>query len=217
VAAAAPACTPTVQSDMTPLAHQRLDTFLEQLGSKTPTPGGGAVAGTTGATAAALANMVVAYSLGKKNLVEHQPALEQARAALTNFTRLFLRLADEDAAAYALVSELQKLPEADERRKRDLPAAAAAALDVPRAALAAACDLLRLVESLADKSNRFLRSDLAIAGVLAEAAARGAWWNVSVNLPSVPDQSVRSRIEHDGLAMLDDAAQRRARVEAACR
>ena len=36
-----PACTLTVQSDMTPLAHQRLDTFLGKLGSKTPTPGGG--------------------------------------------------------------------------------------------------------------------------------------------------------------------------------
>ena len=37
------------------------------------------------------------------------------------------------------------------------------------------------------------------------------------DLPSVPDQTIRSRIEHDDLAMLDDAAQRRARVEAACR
>ena len=52
--------------------------YLGALAAKSPTPGGGAVASTTGATAAALAGMVVAYSLGKKNLAPHQPLLEDA-------------------------------------------------------------------------------------------------------------------------------------------
>ncbi|MFN5944565.1 MAG: cyclodeaminase/cyclohydrolase family protein, partial [Phycisphaerae bacterium] len=40
-----------------------LSTFLAQTAAKQPTPGGGAVAGLTGALAAALAHMVVNYSL----------------------------------------------------------------------------------------------------------------------------------------------------------
>jgi formiminotetrahydrofolate cyclodeaminase len=190
--------------------------FLAQLGAKTPAPGGGAVASLTGALAASLARMVVAYSLNKKSLADHQPALERAATILARTSDLLLQLADEDAAAYALVNELSRLPESDPRRKAEWPAAVEASIGVPRAVLGAACDLLRLLESLQPITNQQLRSDLAIAAILAESAAKSAWWNVKMNLTLLPDPKAQGTIEHESQAMLGDAAVRRASIEQAC-
>lgn len=201
---------------MSSFASLTLKDFLAQLAAKTPAPGGGAVASATGAIASGLARMVVAYSIGKKNLAEHQPALHAADASLQAFGAVMLRLADEDAAAYALLNELQKLPETDPRRQADFSAASQAALAAPRASFAAACDLLRLLETLAPITNRYLRSDLAIAAVLAEGAAKSAWWNVLVNLSLLPAESDRAAVRDSSLAMLAEAADRRQRIESAC-
>lgn len=190
--------------------------FLEAVAAKAPTPGGGAVASTTGATAAAIAGMVVAYSVGKKNLAEHEPALQRAAAALSRAREIFLELAEEDAAGYALLNELQKLPENDPRRIQEMAGAIAAAMAAPRAACAAAADLLRLIETLAPITNRHLRSDLAIAGVLAEGAARCAWWNVAANITLLTDDVERARTIAEANNLLTDAEQRRAAVERAC-
>lgn len=202
---------------MTRLEEQTLASFLQNVAAKTPTPGGGAVASSTGATAAALAGMVVAYSLGKKNLAAHQADLERASAALARAREIFLELAEEDAAGYALLNELQKLPETDERRRRDMPGAIAAALAPPRAATAAAADLLRLIESLVPITNRHLRSDLAIAAVLAEAAAKAAAWNVAANLSLITDPTHRAQEAATARQLVAECERRRAEVEAACK
>src|ERR1044071_2665053 len=101
---------------MTTLAATPFAELLSRIAAKTPPPGGGAVACATGALAAALAGMVVSYSLGKKSLAAHQDELERAAHALENARAVFLELAEEDAGAYGLVNELMKLPETDPRR-----------------------------------------------------------------------------------------------------
>src|SRR5690606_17991592 len=168
-------------------AGQPIGGFLEALGARTPTPGGGAVASLVGAVSAALGRMVLAYSVGRKTPDEERAELERAAAALERASGLLLELAEEDAAAYGLVSELMKLPEGDERRAREYAAAVAAAVQAPLATCAACCDLLRLLESLAGRTNRRLDSDLAIAAILAEAGAKAGGWNVRVNLPMLPE------------------------------
>lgn len=190
-------------------------TLLESVAAKTPTPGGGAVASAVGALGSALAGMVVSYSLGKKSLAAHEPALQQAARTLAAARGLLLRLADEDAQAYGAVNELTRLPESDPRRVRELPAALRAAVDVPLATIAACVDLLRLMESLATITNRQLRSDLAIAAVLAEAAARSSRWNVAVNAGFLPEESARKAALHDSARMVNDCIRRAAAVEAA--
>src|SRR5947208_875693 len=90
-----------------------LGEFLEQVGAKTPAPGGGAVASTVGALACALGRMVVAYSVQKKALAEHWGELERAGTVLARAGEIMLELAEEDAAAYGLVNELSRLPETD--------------------------------------------------------------------------------------------------------
>jgi formiminotetrahydrofolate cyclodeaminase len=201
---------------MKQLAEMSVGNLLEELGSRTPVPGGGVVACIGGALAASLAQMVVAYSLGKKNLIQHQPALEQANRRLQNARHLFLQLAEEDAQAYAMVNELGRLPESDERRQREYEPAVRACIQVPQATLAACCDLLRLCEELAPATNRHLHSDLAIAAVQAEGAARASIWNIRVNAALLPQHPGRFDMVEQARATVDECARRRETVERAC-
>jgi len=165
----------------------RVEEFLEQTASKQPTPGGGAVAAVTGALGAALGQMVLAYSLGKKSLVAHQPMLEQTMLVLGRAQGKFIELAEEDARAYSVVNELMRLPETDPRRVAEWADAVAASVRPPMAALGLACECARVLRELCGRTNTFLKSDLAIAGVLAEACAAAAKWNVVVNVPQLPE------------------------------
>ncbi len=198
------------------LSSQPFGIFLDNIAAKSPTPGGGAVTAAVGALSAALAGMVVSYSLGKKNLAEHQPELERAAARLHKARGLMLALVEEDERAYASVNDLTKLPEGDPRRAAELPAAAAAATQAPLAVMAAACDLLRHFESLAPITNRYLRSDLAIAAVLADAVVRAGRWNVAINLPMLRDLGIDGGFEATANELITASASLCRSVEAAC-
>lgn len=185
---------------------QSIDQFLASLAAKQPTPGGGAVAGVCGALAAALGQMVVSYSLGKKTLSQHQPLLEDAAKRLERARVLLLTLSDEDAQAYGLVNELSRLPEGDPRRERELPGAIAASVQVPMATGACAADVARLLRSLCGTSNAHLRSDLAIAAVLAEATVRAARWNVVINAPAMQSDDARAKVLEESRHSVDATA-----------
>jgi methenyltetrahydrofolate cyclohydrolase len=198
------------------LAATPLRDVLASLAAKTPTPGGGASACIAGALAAAQAEMVVAYSLGKKNLTEHQPRLAAAQAALARARAVLLELAEEDAAAYAEMNELGRLLETDPRRMEGYAGAVQRCVQVPTAALAACSNMLRLLDELTGITNRHLRSDLAIAAVLAEAAARACDWNVRINLAAAGAVDWAPRVVAETKQELADAAERAARVQRAC-
>ncbi|CAG1001919.1 Methenyltetrahydrofolate cyclohydrolase [Phycisphaerales bacterium] len=196
-------------------ATQPFAEFLAATASRTPTPGGGAVASAVGALAAALSQMVVSYSVGKKSLAAHEPALREAAKVLENARALFLRLAEEDAEAYAWVNELQRLPEGDPRRA-EMPAALEAAVAAPMTVIAACADLLRHFASLAGMTNRQLRTDLAIAAVLADAAARSSWWNTAINASFLADASRRVAVLAQAEGLLAESARLREEVAHAC-
>ncbi len=189
--------------------------FLEDLGSKTPAPGGGAVAGLCGAIAAALAKMVVGYSAGRKSLAEFEERHTAADARLAEIRDEMLSLAAQDEQAYSKVNALQRLAESDPVRA-ELPDALRGAIDVPALVVTRAHELLELLADLADKSNPYLLSDLAIAAVLAEATASAGAWNVRVNAPLASELGV----EHEGIARvpeLVEACKRlRGEIESAC-
>jgi formiminotetrahydrofolate cyclodeaminase len=177
------------------LRERTLEAILDALGDRTPTPGGGAVAGVAVALGAATARMVVSWSVGRPALAAHGALLHEAGQRLRELQDLALDLADADAVAYDALSALMKLPADDATRRDEMPAATAAAIDVPARTIAAAVDVLEHVARLVGRSNRKLASDLEVAAIVAEAAARAAAANVRANLALLASGAERARIE----------------------
>jgi len=168
--------------------------LLEQVAAKSPAPGGGAVTAAVAALGVSLAQMSLAYSMGKKSLAAHQGELERVSAKLQSARAVLLELAEEDARAFEAVGSLMRLEKDDPRRKREMPGAALAAINAPRGTIAVCSDVLRALEGLSGKTNPNLRSDLAIAAELLETAARSSRWNVELNVPLLEEGEVDGAI-----------------------
>ena len=193
-----------------------LGEFLEALAARTPTPGGGAVAGTSLATAAAIAHMALVFSQGRKSLAAFAEVHEKALTRLSDLKARGLELAAQDAAAYEQLNTLWKLPEDDPERTRGWDDAVEAAIAAPRAVLGEAAELLAALEGLVDATTPMLRSDLAVAAITAEAAGRSAAWNIRINLPSVSDVARADAHRDDMTRLIDQCRASAATVEAAC-
>jgi formiminotetrahydrofolate cyclodeaminase len=168
-------------------ADTTLADFAAKLADKVPSPGGGAVAAVTLAHGAALGAMVLRYTVGRPAFAAHEAANTAALSELDAMRATSLELADRDAAAYARLAALWKLPESDPARARDFQPAVQEAIDAPQAIVDLAHRACALLGELAERTNPRLGSDLAIAANLAALAADAAAWNVRVNLPSLSD------------------------------
>jgi formiminotetrahydrofolate cyclodeaminase len=169
--------------------------FLDAAAAKQPTPGGGAVTALAGALAAAMGEMVVNYSVGKKGLEAFEGELRPALRELNNARGVLLKLMVEDQSAYQALADARKLPEGSPERARRFPEALKASIAAPQAMAATAVAILGVCERIINFVNYHLLSDLAVAADLAMATTRCAIYSVRVNLPDVTDPSERQEIE----------------------
>ncbi|MCC5786638.1 MAG: cyclodeaminase/cyclohydrolase family protein [Phycisphaerales bacterium] len=183
------------------IASMTLTEFVDRLGSKQPTPGGGGASAVSAAIACAAARMVVSFSLGKKSLEEHQPMLESADRRLAKASAMFLALADEDAAAYGVLNEAMALPKDAPDRAQRVRAGAELAVAPPLAMLGVGAEAAGVIAGLDGRSNKYLRSDLCVAAAGLVGACRGAVWSVRANLPLLGEAD-RSRVESETESML---------------
>ena len=124
-----------------PIRDLTVHAFADQLAARTPVPGGGAVAAVTAAHAAALGAMAVEFTLGKPKFAAHEAANAAALARLVELRTQALALADRDAAAYAQLNALWKLPKDAPERAAGWDTAVAEAIEAPQAILDAACEV----------------------------------------------------------------------------
>lgn len=167
--------------------ERTLRAFSDDLSADAPVPGGGSAAAYAGAMGAALAAMVGRIAQRKDN----SDATVAMIAEADNLRSDFVRLVDDDSAAYARVSEAMKLPKAtaDEKHARTerLQAALLAASRVPLEVAQTCRRLLDLCERTVERAATATVSDIGVGALLAEAALRGAALNVMINLASVKD------------------------------
>lgn len=173
--------------------------FLDDLASRSPTPGGGSAAAIMGAMGAALVSMVCNLTLGKKGYedvnTEMTQTLEQAetlRRRLTDMVKADVDVFDSVMAAYGLPKETE-----DQKTTRSaaIQEALKAATDVPLACARDCAEVIRLSRIVAEKGNRNVVSDAGVAVAAAHSALKSASLNVHVNAGSIKDHEfVASRL-----------------------
>jgi glutamate formiminotransferase/formiminotetrahydrofolate cyclodeaminase len=188
-----------------------IDAFLAATAAKQPTPGGGSVAALAGGLAAAMGEMVLNYSLGKKDLAQHQDALKHAVSELNRARVVMLELMVEDQAAYDALTAARKLPENDSQRSSKIDAALAVCIRIPQTIGTTALAILQICDRVVEIVNPYLLSDLSVCAELAMATLRCAAYNVRVNLAGV--QSVeRFQIDSSVNKQMVDASRTIQRV-----
>jgi formiminotetrahydrofolate cyclodeaminase len=200
---------------------QSVDQFISLLASGEPVPGGGAAAAIAGSLGAALLAMVASLSQGRPKYAEHDALLAEAKSAGQELADRLLRLADEDAEAYAGFGVAMKMPrESDEQkaaRTKALQAAARAATEAPFRTVQTCLEVAAMAEAMAGRSNKNASSDLEVAGLMAVAAARAAAANVFVNLPAMGDESAAKELLSRTDALVNDIERLSARTREVAR
>jgi len=172
---------------------ESLSGFIASVASSSPTPGGGSVAALVGALAAALAQMVAGLTAGRKKYVAVDAEMRELGLQAAGLVNLLSTLVTRDAEAYGAVSAAYKMPsepdDAANKRKAAITDALLGAAEVPLETARACARVAELAVTCAVKGNTNAVSDAGVAALLAEAACRGAVYNVRINVASLEDRS----------------------------
>src|SRR6185503_18236221 len=195
---------------------ESLSGFVASIASNKPTPGGGSVAAHAGALGAALAQMVAGLTVGKKKYAAVDAEMRELALKAAGLVTTLSSLVVKDAEAYGAVSAAYKLPsepeDAANKRKAAITDALLGAAEVPLETARACAQVAELAAVCANKGNTNAVSDAGVAALLADAACRGAVYNVRINVSSLEDKSRGAGLIQEANQLL---AQTRAAVERA--
>ena len=194
------------------LVERSLRAFSDDLASSAAVPGGGSAAAYSGALGAALTAMV-------GRIAEHKEKSDVTTALIAEADNLradFLRLVDDDSAAFATVSDAMKMPkvtDADKAARKDrMQSALLAASRVPLEVAKTSRRLLDLCERAMATAPSATVSDVGVGALMGEAALSGAALNVMINLASVTDAAQVKALSEDLDRAIDGAEAQRKRI-----
>ena len=149
-------------------------------------PGGGSVAAHAGALAAALAQMVAGLTIGKKKYAAVEAEMKEAALKASALVTTLGGLVERDAKSYGAVMNAYKLPnepeDAAKARTKAIDDALVGAAAVPLETARACAEVAELAALVGEKGNTNAVSDAGVGALLAEAACKGAVYNVRINV-----------------------------------
>ena len=191
-----------------PLADSSLRQFVESVGDRSSSPGGGAVSAAAAALGAALGAMAgkLTYGVRKYESVDRQmreniPPLHEAYHAL-------IPMIDADSQAYSDFASALKMPKGNsqqkEKRAEAMQKGLKKACDVPLATMRLADAAWEALLNIARFANPASISDIEVGARALELGIWGAWRNVVINLKDIKDEEYKSAAlkEADEIASL---------------
>lgn len=170
-----------------------VEDYLQSAASASPTPGGGAVAAMTAASAVALIEMLANVTVGKKGYEDVQERMQEILQNLPDLRMRFFSLANEDARVFDQFMTVLRLPKDTEEeqayRKERIQEAYKAAAMVPFEIGQLAFSLFQIAEQVIRYGNRNAITDGIIGAINARAAVKSAFLNVKINLKGMTDSA----------------------------
>lgn len=194
-------------------ATPTLASFVGAVASAAPAPGGGSVAAHAGALGAALVQMVAGLTVGRKKYASVDAEMQRIQSEATALGATLSALVERDAAAYTAVSDAYKLPKDSATRAATIAEALIGAAIVPLETARACAAVADLALAVAERGNQNALSDAGVAALLAEAACKGAAFNVQINVVALEDRTPGAPLVDEALAMVAKVSAVARRVE----
>ena len=164
--------------------------FQAALASSSPTPGGGTAAAVALGQAASLTVMVCDLTIGKQKWEAGWVNAESTQMVAIPMMNRAGRLATEDSDSFDAVMAGFRMPKSTEdekdSRRSAIRQATLKAAEIPFETATLALQLLNHLPALGQTGNANAVTDVGVAGLLASAAAKGAVFNVEINLNGLP-------------------------------
>lgn len=167
--------------------------FLDEVASPVPAPGGGSAAAYTGALGAALVAMVSGLTIGKKKYAEVEAEMQAIRVIAEKLRADMTQAVEDDAASFEAVIGAFKLPkDTEEQQTARTAAIQVATLNAAHIPLHSAENSVKIMELAVKCAERGLISAISdsMSGfAMARASLTAAGYNVRININSLPDPS----------------------------
>lgn len=177
---------------MSEIKDKSIQQFLDELASKSATPGGGSVSALMGAQSAALTSMVCNLTIGKPKYAEveaeMQALLQKSEALREKLTALIK--ADIDVFNRLMTAyDLPKETDAEKlERTEAIQWVLKAATEVPLECARACAEAIELSRCAANKGNVGVISDAGAAVMAGYSGLKSAALNVYINTGSLKDR-----------------------------
>jgi methenyltetrahydrofolate cyclohydrolase len=174
------------------ITQRSVETFLDELASGAPTPGGGSAAAVIGAMGAALVSMVCNVTLGKKGQEAVATEMQSVRDASESLRARLTAMVADDIAAFDGLMAAYRLPKGSDdeqsRRAEAIQATLRAATETPLACARACSEVVALSRRAGEHGYSGVISDAGVGVLAANSALRSAALNVYINAPSLKDR-----------------------------
>ncbi|MBU4189986.1 MAG: glutamate formimidoyltransferase [Candidatus Thermoplasmatota archaeon] len=184
-----------------PLASLSVKSFLSELASSSPAPGGGSVAALSGALGAALVSMVCHLTIGKKGYENVSDEMNEILKKSKGLKENLMLLIDEDTNAFNKVMAAYKMSkETDEdkqKRRNAIQDALKNAANVPLDVMKQGINVLTLAKIVSEKGNKNAVSDAGVAALMSLAGMNSAMLNIEINLSGIKDEKFVSEMKNE--------------------
>ena len=170
-----------------------LETFLDELASGNPTPGGGSAAAIMGAMGAALVSMVCNVTIGKKGYEGVEAEMQAVRGESERVRRRLTAMVAEDIAAFDSILAAYKLPKATDddkaRRAAAIQAGLRRATETPLDCARVCAEVIALARRASEHGYLNVISDGGVGVLAGFTGLRSAALNVYINAPALKDRA----------------------------
>ena len=185
-----------------------IESYVNQLSSSSPTPGGGGTSALFGALGYALGSMVAALTAGKKKYAEYEQDIQKILVETARLNQRFLELMEADEKAFAPLSRAYGISKDDPARDSLLEEALKGAAEPPIQVLHTCSSLIEVLEELAIKGSRLAISDAACGAAACEAAAKAASMNIFINTKLLKDRSYAQELNLTAVTEVENISSR---------